>query len=151
MAKDGKLSRQYPPWQFSLAGLLSFVLASAIYFGVVSVSFGSPRALGDVTGERVFVDMGRDFPSRLIATIVLGWGGLLALYCSWRLKAALVIHFSGPVAFGVLALVALALSLPVYTIKVSVQISLYLLLYGPFISVLFGFPVAVLMLIYRVL
>ena len=102
MAKDGKLSRQYPPWQFSLAGLLSFVLASAIYFGVVSVSFGSPRALGDVTGERVFVDMGRDFPSRLIATIVLGWGGLLALYCSWRLKAALVIHFSGPVAFGVL-------------------------------------------------
>jgi hypothetical protein len=60
-----------------------------------------------------------------------------------------VIHFTGPVAFGMLALVALALSLPAHTIKVSLQVSLYLLLYGPFISVLFGFPVVVIMLIYR--
>jgi len=53
------------------------------------------------------------------------------------------------VAFGMLAVVALVLSLIAYSLKASMYIFLCVLLYGPFISVLFGFPVAVVMLICR--
>jgi len=48
-----------------------------------------------------------------------------------------------------LAVVALVLSLIAYSLKASMYIFLCVLLYGPFISVLFGFPVAVVMLICR--
>ena len=38
-----------------------------------------------------------------------------------------------------------------YAVKESLQVFFIVLLYGPFISVLFGFPVAAVMLLYRVL
>ena len=95
MATDDEVSRQYAPRQFSLAGLLSFVLACGLYFGLLTVSFGSPGGLADI--DRVF-------PWRLIWTIVISWGGLWALYRYWKLKAALAIHYTGPMACGILAL-----------------------------------------------
>ena len=60
-------------------------------------------------------------------------------------------HFIGPMTCGLLAVAALVLSSLANTLWESVQISLALFLYGPFVSVLFGFPVVVVMLIYRVL
>jgi hypothetical protein len=138
-----EVPRQYAPRQFSLAGLLSFVLACAFYFGLLRetvTSLGEP-------GNTI-----RTSPWQLIATIVISWGGLLALYRCWKLNAALVIHYTGPVACGLLALMFLAVSLsPAHTMLESIQAFFYVLLYGPFISVLFGFPVVVVMLIYRVL
>lgn len=142
MTTDNQVDRQYAPRQFSLAGLLSFFLACGIYFGLLSTTVGSMDELLFTT---------RTSPWRLISTIVISWGGLWALYRQWRLKAAMVVHYTGPMACGMLALVALPLSLLANTIKESAQFSLHLFLYGPFISVLFGFPVVVVMLIYRVL
>ena len=143
MAPDNEVSRPCAPRQFSLAGLLSFVLACGLYFGLLTTTVGS-------WNEELRFSSG-DFPGRLIWTIVIGWGGLLVLYCCWKLKAALTVHFIGPMACGILALLALALNLVTNTIWDSVQIFIALLLYGPFVSVLFGFPVVVVMLIYRVL
>ena len=139
MATDDEVSRQYAPRQFSLAGLLSLFLACGLYFGLLTIAadilgFGRPTS-----------------PWRMISTIVISWGGLLVLYHYWKLRAALVIHYIGPMTCGMLALITLAGNLLINPVERSLDIFLYVFLYGPFISVLFGFPVVVVMLIYRVL
>ena len=68
--------------QFSLAGLLSFVLACAVYFGVVSET---------TRFFRYFV-RGPIDEWRPIFTIILGWGLLWAIYRAWRLRPCCVRH-----------------------------------------------------------
>ena len=142
MESHSQGSPQYAPRQFGLAGLLSFFVASAVYLGLLTITIGSTGTLADLD---------RSFPRRLIATIVISWGGLLALYCYWELKPALVVHLVGPIVCGVLAVVAFLLSVVASPRMEFVQVFFVVLLDGPFISVLFGFPVVVVMLIYRVL
>jgi hypothetical protein len=142
MTMQPEVSRQYAPRQFSLAGLMSFFLACGLYFGLVSV-----------TAELMSARPGSNpaLIGRAIGTVVISWGGLWALYRCWKLKAALVIHYTGPFACGMLGLAILPFSLIAHSVGESVLVFVLVFLYGPFISVLFGFPVVVLMLIYRVL
>lgn len=138
MVTPDEISQPYGPRQFSLAGLLSFFVACGIYFGLLAITM-------HILGE----PLDNTFPWRLIATIVISWGGLLTLYRYWGLKAAMAAHFVGPVVCGILAVVAFVFSFPAFPIKESAQVFLVVLLYGPFISVFFGFPVVVVvMLIY---
>jgi hypothetical protein len=137
MSANNETSRQFAPWQFSLAGLLSFFLACGIYFGLLS-------AMSPLLARYDHPPS----PWRLILTIIVSWGGLWKLYRYWKLDAAMAVHYTGPVACGVLALILLAAGLAFPSAGLA-EASFYLLLYGPFISVLFGFPVAVVMLIYR--
>lgn len=135
-------AQRYAPGQFSLAGMLSVFLACGIYFGLLTVTVGAPEAWANIE---------RDLPWRPVWTILLSWGGLLALYRVWNLSPALSIHYSGPLACSAVALAALAINLFARSVTESLQISLYFLLYGFFVSVFFGFPVVVVMLIYRCL
>jgi len=142
MTTTGDAAPQFAPGQFSLAGMLSAFLGCGIYFGLLTAATGLGRILaepGSVSSALVFW------------TIVLSWGGLWALYNYWNLKAAFVIHYTGPLACGILAAVIIVASLPFHAVGDALQPSLFVLLYGPFISVLFGFPVVVIMLVYRVL
>jgi len=141
MAAGSPTSQPYASRQFSLAGLLSFVLACAIYFGLLSTTAA-------VLGERYFTIYAS--PWRLFGTVVISWAALFALYRCWKLKGAVTIHYTGPITCGIVALAALAICL-LTDAREPIGVFLVVLMYGPFISVLFGFPVVVVMLIYRLL
>ena len=77
---------QAPRRQFSLAGLLSFVLAASVYFSMIA-SLRSVLSVRD--WERHW------WP--ILVTIPTAWCVLWLLYRRWQLRQAVMVHLSGPI------------------------------------------------------
>jgi hypothetical protein len=94
-----------PRGQFSLLGLMSFVLAWSVYFSAVAVCAQIFELLGG-PWER-----GHKFlPLWLVLVIFLfAWAVLALLYRAWRLRPVLIAHCLGPViTLGAGCLIGLA-------------------------------------------
>jgi hypothetical protein len=85
---DDRSPQPLQPGQFSLLGLLSFMLAWCIYFSTLATFVVT------VTGLR-------PLPWRWLIplTACVAWVALALLYRSWRLRRALAIHYKLPIAF----------------------------------------------------
>jgi hypothetical protein len=140
-----------PPRQFTLAGLMSFVVAWSAYFSLLAASVSWLQA--DLRrGERQFN------PWLAGVTVALLWVLFRWLYRRWGLRQALRVHYAGPLIFAALA--SLMFFGELFTpsgvrsiAEIAVRLMLVLLeawalglLYGCYVSMLIGFPVVMLML-----
>jgi hypothetical protein len=142
---------QTPRRQFSLAGLLSYMLAASVYFSMIA----SVRPL--IT-ESPRTPM--QWPA--VATIPTAWFVLWALYRRWRLPHALRVHYAGPVivlcillpaAVVVLAgwMIQVVMANPVATVPSFLECSWVAaagLLIGGGLSAAVSLPAATAMLLY---
>ena len=91
---DGTVATRDPlaARQFGLAGLLSLVLACAIYCGVL-------RSIGDYfrSFERIDVPVDMARPYLPTITVIFGWCALWILYRRWNMRPALWVHYTGPI------------------------------------------------------
>jgi hypothetical protein len=109
--QDRPLYQQTPRRQFSLAGLLSFTLATSVYFSMIA----SVRPLL-LAGPRGPVSW---WPAA--AAIPTAWCVLWALYKRWRLPHALTVHYSGPVMMLCFLLPAAAVVLMIWITHFSMN------------------------------
>ncbi len=132
--------------QFTLAGLLSYMLAASVYFSM----FASLPSLRAVELERQ-----RWWPAA--AAVVIAWCVLCVLYRLWRLPQAQRVHFAGPLmAICLLWLPALILigswaapsSSSQSPMLLCLETAGALLLIGCGLSTAVSLPAATLMLLY---
>ncbi len=139
------------PRQFTLGGMMSFVVGWSAYCSVIAAAC-----------SWVGSDYPRDEDYRqpngwLMGVTVTGcWVVLWFLYRRWGLRHGLKVHYAGPLIFTVLA-VLLGVVGVLGSLGDGRAIDPLMLLapllgalYGCFISTLIGFPVAVIMLFYVV-
>lgn len=73
--------------QFSLSGMFTLVLATSVYFAMVSELWR-------------FRQRSEEHPVKIpLLSIFLGWTILCWCYRRWRLRYAMLVHLSGPVFF----------------------------------------------------
>jgi hypothetical protein len=135
--------RRGRPWQFTLGGLMSFVVGWSAYFSVIGMGC---RFLADLSPED-----GALLPSdawSMGATTAGCWIVLWLLYRSWGLRQALRIHYAGPMIFAPLSLLIMILSRGP-GLEPIVAVPLAGVLYVCLVSILFGFPIATIMLFFR--
>jgi hypothetical protein len=140
------------PRQFTLAGLMSFVAGWSAYCSVIAAarSWGGSNYSGDERYRR---------PNSWLmgVTVATCWAVLWFLYRRWGLRHALKVHYAGPIIFMslsvLLGFVVLGAALghsgaADLSILLVFLVPLLAALYGCFISILIGFPIAVIMLFY---
>jgi hypothetical protein len=84
--------------QFGIAGLMSYFIGTAVYFALIATVNAWARA--EATGGRMEAWL-------LIATPLMTWIVLEALYRKWRLRQAEIVHGVVPIAVVVFGAVAL--------------------------------------------
>ena len=139
------------PRQFTLAGLMSFVVGWSAYCSVIAATWSW-------VGSNYWLDEDDRRPNRwLMGVTVAGcWVLLWFLYRRWGLRHALKVHCAGPMIFTLLsallgvvgALGALSNGGAMDAVIVVCLAPLLGALYGCFISILIGFPIAVIMLFF---
>jgi hypothetical protein len=144
--QDPSLPHRTPRRQFTLAGLLSYMLAASVYFAMIA----SVRPL--------LVDEGgpRNWWSAA-ATVPTAWCVLWVLYRLWRLPQALRVHYAGPVMVLCFLLLAAAFVLFWWVTQLSISnpsltaclgFSAGGMLIGCGLSTAVSLPAATLMLLY---
>ncbi len=145
---DDNAPRLLSRGQFTLLGLLSFMLAWSLYFSDIAVmvkDVSEPRQLGLWLNILIFYG---------------SWVVVALLFRSWRLRQALIVHCSGPV----MAIVVCLLFFPggtwdmigrhlsvLQTVMRAIQGISATISLGCFVSLLVSLPIATLMLAYLVL
>jgi hypothetical protein len=132
------------PQQFSLAGLMTFMLACAVYFGMLAAT---PDYFDYLSQPDAKFPMGQR--TRIFITILFIWGLLWPIYRSWHLRHAQTIHFAGPAVFGILGPVFAYGRIVSGDGQNGVLIALGMVASGMYISVVFGFPAIVFLLFRR--
>jgi hypothetical protein len=130
--------------QFSLAGMLSVVFASSVYFGFLRITDAYLTIL--FRADRSVISVNRWLPP---LSIFISWFALWGVYRYWRLRPALRIHSAGPLFFTPIVLL-----MCVATVRHDSAASLLLdvfpdIAYGFFVGVLFGFPIVAIILFAR--
>ena len=136
-----------PRRQFSLAGLLSYVLAASVYFSMIA----SVRPLlGEWRGPMSW------WP--VAATIPTAWCVLWLLYRQWRLPQALRVHYAGPVIMLCFLLPAAVVVLMIWAAELfsvrdpsltyCLEFAALSMLIGCGLSTAVSLPAATLMLLY---
>jgi hypothetical protein len=130
------------PRQFTLGGLMLFVVAWCAYFSVVA-------AVKPLLGDSFPTYTGYE-PTNppnngwVVATTIVGcWILLLSLYRRWGLRLAVKVHYGLPVTFAVLYIGGLIPRGPLTGLA-----ALQATLYGCYGSIIFGFPIAMMKLIF---
>jgi hypothetical protein len=144
--QNRELLQQTPRRQFSLAGLLSYVLAASVYFAMIA----SVRPLlAETPGSPGW------WPAA--ATIPTAWCVLWALYRLWRLPQVLSVHYAGPIMVLCFLLLAAAVVLFMWVTQFSLRNPSLMaclefagggLLIGCGLSTAASLPAATLMLLY---
>jgi hypothetical protein len=151
MSTENQSPESLGPRQFSLAGMLSVVLACAVYLGVLRIT---AEYLSSFNGPDYGVVDRPPYGWVPLITVVVSWAALWAIYHYWELRPALRVHYAGPVVFLPLSLLLTPAIISNFfhtQHRSSLAIALFVISFGPFVSVLFGFPVVALMLVVRVL
>jgi hypothetical protein len=128
------------PRQFTLSGLMSFMIGWSAYFSMIG---GLMRLMGDDRSWR------RHEWLLIVCTVAGCWTVLWFLYRRWGLRHALRVHYAGPIIFTPLSFLLLLLAgfdrPPVADFLLLPPAAA---LYGCCMSVLFGFPIAAIMLLF---
>jgi hypothetical protein len=149
-----------PRRQFTLAGMLSFVLAVGVYCSMLT----SLRPL--VSRDYLEYDPGPTWP--IFTTVPTAWCVLWWLYRRWRLPQALRVHYAAPVvALGLIAaglcagvcveLVSLAHWPPGSDLTIdrdvgnALSTAIVAMIYACGVSTLVSLPAATIMLVYLML
>lgn len=129
------------PWQFTLGGLMSFVVGWSAYCSVIATTWPLVRN-NDAWDE----DYRRPNAWLIGATVAGCWIVLWFLYRCWGLRHALKVHYAGPIIFTPLSLflVCGGVMNPIFLLPLLAA------LYGCCVSILIGFPIAVIMLFFVV-
>jgi hypothetical protein len=139
--------------QFTLAGMLSFVLAVGVYSSMIA----SVRPL-----------IGSDYDRQptmwpVFTTILTAWCVLWWLYRKWRLPQALRVHYTGPAIVMVLLIMASPFAILEIASSSSphdsglmrlldvLEVAAGVVLYGCGVSTAVSLPVATVMLLYLML
>ncbi|MGD0901107.1 MAG: hypothetical protein ABR915_25025 [Thermoguttaceae bacterium] len=126
------------PRQFTLGGLMSFVVGWSAYCSTLAA-------------VRPFVENGYSWDANyrqangwaIGTTVAACWIVLWFLYRRWGLRHALRIHYAGPIIFTPLSLLLLFGGVPD-----PIVFPLVAAVYGCFVSIVIGFPIAVIMLFF---
>ena len=127
------------PRQFTLGGLMSFVVGWSVYWSVMAAT---RPLLGSSYGWDE--DYRRPNGWLIGATVAGCWIVLWVLYRRWGLRDALKVHYAGPIIFTplVLFLVCGGTINPIFLLPPLAA------LYGCYVSILIGVPIAVIMLFF---
>ena len=135
------------PRQFTLGGPMLFVVGWSAYFSMIGAAWSW---VGNIYPR--YDDSPRPNVWLMGATVAGCWIVLWFLYRRWGLRHALKVHYAGPMIFTPLSLFLAALGVLARQTMDPTILLLPLLgaLYGCFISILIGFPIAVIMLFFVV-
>jgi hypothetical protein len=146
--------RSTPRRQFTLAGMLSFVLAVGVYCAMLA----SLRPLF----SQDYWEFGRGTFWPNYTTVPTAWCVLWWLYRRWRLPQAQKVHYTGPVIALVLLAVWLFFAIPIGIVSAirsppesylaivtdALSVIFVAMLYACGVSTVVSFPAATMMLVY---
>ena len=144
-------SERRQPRQFTLGGLMSFVVGWSAYCSVIATVWSWLESDFSLDEE-----YRRPSGWLMGVTVAACWIVLWLLYRRWGLRHALRIHYTGPIIFTPLAaLVSLAGILGALGDRHTIDPTFFfapllVALYGCLISIVIGFPIAVIMLFFVV-
>ena len=127
------------PRQFTLGGLMSFVVGWSAYCSVIATTW-------PLLGSSYGWDQNYRRPNGWLigTTVAVCWIVLWFLYRRWGLRHALKVHYAGPIIFTPLCLFLVCVGAidPIFFLPPLAA------LYGCYVSILIGFPIAAIMLFF---